>query len=73
MDHHLVLILAEMLDRVALNGVAIKGWNHEFSGNKSQYAYGEGVLDASVTTSLSLPRCDNLASSTRFCTNLLRY
>jgi len=29
MDHHLVLILAEVLNRNALTGVAIKGRNHE--------------------------------------------
>jgi len=30
MDHHLVLILAELLDWVALTGVAVKGQNREF-------------------------------------------
>ena len=29
MNHHLVLILIEMLDQVALTGVAIKGQNRE--------------------------------------------
>ena len=29
MDHHFILILAEMLDRITLTGVAIKGRNHE--------------------------------------------
>ena len=28
-DHHLVLILAEILDWIALTGVAIKYWNRE--------------------------------------------
>jgi len=29
MDHHFVLILAEMLNRIALTEVTIKGRNHE--------------------------------------------
>ena len=29
MDHHLVLILAEVLDKITLTEVAIKGQNHE--------------------------------------------
>ena len=42
-DHHLVLIFAEVLDRVALIGVAIKGRNHELHGKFIfQYAIGEG-------------------------------
>ena len=42
MDHHLVLILTEGLDWVALTRVAIEGWNHEFLKKfKSQYAFGE--------------------------------
>jgi len=32
MDHHLVLILAEVLNWITLIGVAIKGWNHELLG-----------------------------------------
>ena len=32
MNHHLVLILTEVLDRIALTGVAIKGQNHELLG-----------------------------------------
>ena len=43
MDHHLVLILAEVLDRVALIGVAIKGQNHEsFRKFVFQYDLEEG-------------------------------
>jgi len=29
MDHHHILILKEVLERIALTGVAIKGQNHE--------------------------------------------
>ena len=32
-DHHLVLILAEMLNRIALVGVAVKGWIMNFLRN----------------------------------------
>jgi len=41
--HRLVLIMAEMLDRIALTGVAIKGWNRELLGKFTfQYAPGKG-------------------------------
>ena len=43
MDYHLILILAEVLDRVTLTGVAIKGQNHELLRKFIfQYAPGEG-------------------------------
>ena len=32
MEHHLILVLTEVLDWVALIRVAIKGWNHESLG-----------------------------------------
>jgi len=45
MDHHLVLILAEVLNRIALTGVSIKGWNHELLGKFIfQYVLGEGRI-----------------------------
>jgi len=45
MDHHLVLLLTEVLNWVALTGVAIKGWNHEFFGKfVFQYGLGEGRI-----------------------------
>ena len=44
-DHHLVLILAEMLDRIALNRVAVKGWNRELLEKFTfQYALREGKV-----------------------------
>jgi len=43
MDHHLVLILAEVLDQVTLIGVIIKDQNRELLGKFIfQYALGEG-------------------------------
>ena len=44
MDHHLVLMLVEVLDQIALIRIAIiKGWNHElFWKFIFQYALGEG-------------------------------
>ena len=43
MDHHLVLILAEMLDWVSLTGVTVKGQNSEFLRKfTSQYVLREG-------------------------------
>jgi len=30
MDHYLLLVLTEVLDGVALTGIAIKGQNHKF-------------------------------------------
>ena len=44
MDHHLALILAEVLNRVALTGVAVEGQNRGLLGKFIfQYAIGEGV------------------------------
>ena len=44
MDHHLVLILAEVLNRIVLTGVAIKGRDHELLEKFIfQYNLGEGV------------------------------
>jgi len=56
MNHHLILILAEVLDRTTLTGIAIRVQNHELLEKFIfQYALGEGDLDASVTVALSLP------------------
>ena len=45
MDHHLVLILAEVLNRIALTGVAIKCQNYELLGKLIfQYVLGEGRI-----------------------------
>ena len=45
MDHNLVLILREMLNRTALNRVAIKGRDHELLGKFIfQYILGEGRI-----------------------------
>ena len=42
MNHHLVLILAEMLDRVALTRLTVKCWNRELLGKFTfQYALEE--------------------------------
>ena len=55
MDHHLVLILTELLDRVALIRVAIKGLNGESLENLySNKTSEKGELDASVAMALSL-------------------
>jgi len=44
-DHHLVLILAEVLNRIALTGIAIKGRNHELLGKFIfQYALRKGGI-----------------------------
>jgi len=44
-DHHLVLILVEILDRIALTGVAVKGWNRELLKKFTfQYALREGKV-----------------------------
>ena len=49
MDHHLVLILAEVLGQIALTGVAIKGRYHELLENSYSNTSSEnGELDASV-------------------------
>ena len=43
MDYHFVLILTEVLDRVAMTGVAVKGQNREFRKKfTSQYILREG-------------------------------
>ena len=69
-DHHLIMILTEILDWVVLTELAVKGQNRELIWQfTSQYALGEGKLDASVVMALSLPWCGTLASLTRFCTN----
>ena len=45
MDHYLVLIVAEVLDRIALTGVADEGWNCELHGKFIfQYHLREGVV-----------------------------
>jgi len=45
MDHHLVLVLAEVLNCVALARVAIKGWNHELLRKFIfQCGHGEGRI-----------------------------
>jgi len=73
MDHHLVLISAEMLNWIALTGVAIKGWNYELLGKFAfQYVLEKGELDASVAMALNLQRYDILAPSTCFSTSLSR-
>jgi len=73
MDHHLVLILVEMLDWIALTGVAIKDGIMNFLRNSNPNIPSEkGKLDASVMVALNLPGCGDLASSTRFCISLLR-
>ena len=44
-DHHLVLILIEVLDWVALIRIAIKGWNHKLLEKFIfQYGIGEGRI-----------------------------
>ena len=46
MDHHLVLILTEVLNWVALTRVAIKGWNRELLGKFIfQYDPREGRIE----------------------------
>jgi len=43
---NLVLVLTEVLDWVALTGIAIKGWNHEPLGKLVfQYGLGEGRIE----------------------------
>ena len=55
MDYHLVLILAEVLNQIALIGVTIKGQNHELLGKFISSMYSEkGELDASVAKALNL-------------------
>jgi len=74
-DHHLVLILAEMFNWIALTRVAIKSQNHELLG-KFIFRYmtpEKGELDALMAMTLNLQRCGILALSTSFCTSLLRY
>jgi len=45
MGHHLILILAEVLNRIALTGVVIKSQNHEILGKFIfQYAFREGRI-----------------------------
>ena len=41
-NHHLILILTEMLDRIALTRIAVKSWNHELLEKFTfQYVLGE--------------------------------
>ena len=55
-DHHLVPILAEVLDQIALTRVAIKGQNHElFEKFIFQYVLKKKKLDATGLMALSLP------------------
>ena len=74
MDHHLVLILAEVLDQIALSGEAVKGQNRDFFFENSHpnIPLDTGELDALVAIALSLPWCGTLTSSTRFCTSSSR-
>ena len=45
MNHYLVLVLTDVLDWVALTGVAIKGRNHELFGEFIfQYGFREGRI-----------------------------
>ena len=55
MDHHFVLILAEMLNRIALTEVTIKGQNHEILGEVRISVWPQrGELDASMVMALNL-------------------
>jgi len=56
MDYHIILILAEVLDRVALTEVAVKVGIVNFLKNSHPNISSEkGELDASVVMSKSLP------------------
>jgi len=61
MNHHLVLILVEMLDRFALTGVAIKSWNRELIEKfMFQYALRErkvGCIDGAGFESVVMRHC----------------
>ena len=73
MDHHLILILAEVLDRVALTGVAFEGWNRELLGKFIfQYDLREGGVGCIGGDGSESVVMRHLTSSTRFGTSLSR-
>ena len=73
MDHHLVLILEEVLNRIALIRVAIKGQNHELLEKFIfQFAIKERGVGCIRGADFGSVGCGILVSSTRFCTSLSR-